>query len=230
MNLDKCTGRVFSLLLILVFNFSAVLAGSERSPLDVIRSGTEKVLAIVRSCTPEHPFRISEHRDELEEIVSEYMDFDEMAVRVLGRHWKVQSPKNKEEFKRLFKELLFQSYVDKFDNYVCGREKVLYIGQVIRGRYALVKTKVIGYKDTDVVVEYRLKRKPDGWKVYDVVVEGISLVQNYRSQFNSILCRESFDSLLDRLREKIQAQRNARKSRETPVWETESVKNEVLTK
>ncbi len=213
MNLNRHAEKVFLLLLVVsLFSGGVVWANSERSPLDVVRSGTEKVLAIVRSCTPEHPFRISEHRVELEKIVSEYIDFDEMAVRVLGRHWKIQNPRNKEEFKRLFKELLFQSYVDKFDNYVCGREKVLYIGQVIRGRYALVKTKVVGYKDTDVVVEYRLKRKPEGWKVYDVVVEGISLVQNYRSQFNSILSRESFDSLLEKLREKIEARKNARKN------------------
>jgi len=195
---------VLFVLVIIVVNCHAK-ADVEVAPIDVIRNGTEQVLAILGQCEPGKHLKISAHREELRKIVSQYFDFDEMAVRVLGIYWKRQKPEDREEFKRLFKELLFRAYVDKYDDYECGSEEVLYEGQIIRGPYALVKTKIHGLRDrdTDVVVEYRLKKKKDGWKVYDVIVEGISLIQNYRSQFKSLLVKESFQSLLERMRKKL---------------------------
>ena len=189
----------------LLWSSCRLWANSVPSPLDVVKSGTERVLSIVRQCAPGKPLEDPRYKQELRQMMMEYLDFDEMSRRALGRYWKKQSNENRTEFKNLFRELLFKSYVERLDNYVCGREKVIYEKQIIRGRYALVRTKVIGYKDTDVVVEYRLKKKPDGWKVYDIIVEGISLIQNYRSQFRSILSRESFESLLSKLRKKVQS-------------------------
>jgi phospholipid transport system substrate-binding protein len=172
--------------------------------MEVIRDGMTRALDIIRSCKPGEHVSVRGHREEIEEIVDDYIDFREMAMRTLGRHWKKQPQRKQEEFVKLFEELLFNAYVDRVDTYTCdGNEQVAYDSERIEGKYALVKTRVVGYKDTDVTVDYRLKLKSNGWRVYDVVVEGISLVNNYRSQFSSILSRESFDGLLNQMRQKI---------------------------
>ncbi|SFM99612.1 MlaC/ttg2D family ABC transporter substrate-binding protein [Thermodesulforhabdus norvegica] len=191
--------------LILIGLFSAVSSvHGETGPMDVIKSGTQRVLNILNTCKPGETLTVAEYRAELEKIVDEYFDFDEMSIRVLGRHVRSFTPEQRSEFRDLFRELLFETYIDRYETYTCGgNEEVIYEGEVIREPYALVKTVVRGYKDTDVVVEYRLKKKPEGWKVYDVVVEGVSLIQNYRSQFNDILVRESSEQLLQRLRQKV---------------------------
>jgi phospholipid transport system substrate-binding protein len=146
-------------------------------------------------------------KGEIYGIIDGYFNFGEMAKRALGRPWKDQTADKQREFVGLFKELLFNTYVDRVDSYAGGgSEKVEYDGEMIQGQYALVKTRLVGYRQNDVVVEYRLYSDGGEWKVYDVVVEGISFINNYRQQFNSILANESFDGLLSRLREKVAMQ------------------------
>ena len=130
-----------------------------------------------------------------------------MSKSSLGPHWKNQTPVKQQEFVKIFEELLFNTYLDRVDIYTCSNEKVLYDNEMIEGSSAVVKTRVNGYKEKDVAIDYRLRLKDGEWKVYDVVVEGISLVNNYRQQFNAILAKESFDGLLKRMQEKLAAPR-----------------------
>jgi phospholipid transport system substrate-binding protein len=132
-----------------------------------------------------------------------------MAKRALGPPWKDQPPEKQQEFVRLFKAVVFDSYVDKVEMYSGSMERIVYESEEIDGNYALVKTKVLGYKNTDIQAEYRLRFDAGEWKVYDVVIEGISLVNNYRSQFNSILANQSFDNLLKLLRQKAESQKGS---------------------
>lgn len=175
----------------------------EVGPMEVVRSGVDRVLSILKDCKPGETFKVNEHREELKKIVSEYFDFDEMSVRVLGRHVQAFTPEQRAEFKELFRELLFDTYINRYGNYECGKVEVIYESESVREPYASVKTVVKGYKDADVVAEYRLKKRPQGWKIYDVVIEGVSLIQNYRTQFNDILVKESSEQLLKRLRQKV---------------------------
>ena len=112
-----------------------------------------------------------------------------------------------QEFVKIFEQLLFNTYLDRVETYTCSNEQVLYDNEMIEGSSAVVKTRVSGYKEKDVAIDYRLRLKDGQWKVYDVVVEGISLVNNYRQQFNAILAKESFDGLLKRMQEKLAAPR-----------------------
>ncbi len=175
-------------------------------PLAVIQSGTDKALEILHSSQSGQAPALRARRGEILRIVDEYFNFHEMAKRALGRPWKDQSPQNQKEFVDLFKQLLFNSYVDKVEAYTGSNERVVYDAEKVEGEYALVKTRVLGYKNADVQVDYRLRAEEGIWKVYDVVVEGISLVNNYREQFSSILANESFDSLLKRMRGKLDEQ------------------------
>jgi phospholipid transport system substrate-binding protein len=121
-----------------------------------------------------------------------------MSKRALARHWQARTPAEREEFVKLFADLLERAYVSKIENY--GGEKIAYNGDTIEGDAALVKTKIITKQGTDVPVDYRMVKRNDRWLVYDVVIEGVSLINNYRTQFNKIIQTSSYQSLVDRMK------------------------------
>jgi phospholipid transport system substrate-binding protein len=179
------------------------------SPMALVQSGTDRALQIIRSVHSGTAPSLSERRVEILKIVYEYFDFQEMAKRALGRPWKEQSPQKQQEFVDLFKQLLFNNYAGKVETYTGTNEQMVYDSEKIEGEYALVKTRVLNYKNANVQLDYRLKLISGQWKVYDISAEGISLVDNYRGQFNSILAGKSFDTLLSQLREKVADQKGA---------------------
>ena len=194
---------------VVYFLFVGLLASAQaaNSPLSLIQSGSDRALKMLRSSQTGQAPSLRQQKGEILQIVDEYFNFHEMAKRALGRPWKSQPPEKQQEFVKLFKQLLFNTYINRVETYTGANEKFSYDEERIEGDYALVKTRIMGYKNTDVQVDYRLRLEEDGkWKAYDVVVEGISLVNNYRQQFDSILTGGSFDSLLDRMREKVSAQ------------------------
>jgi phospholipid transport system substrate-binding protein len=196
-----------SLLLLSAFIVTAPSGFAANSPLELVQSGTDRALQIIRSAHSGNAPSLRERRAEILQIVDEYFDFGEMAKRALGRPWKDQSPQKQQEFLDLFKQLLFNNYVGRVETYTDTDERLVYDEQKIEGEYALVKTRVLNYRNTNVQLDYRLKLFNGQWKVYDVVVEGVSLVDNYRGQFNSILASKPFDTFLSQLREKVAEQK-----------------------
>jgi phospholipid transport system substrate-binding protein len=182
-----------------------LLAGAVPRPLTTVQTGTERALNLIQAnCRNGESVVLRHHRAEIERIVRDYCDFTEMAMRALGPNWKQQPPAKQQEFVRLFEDMIISTYIDRVDTYACGDEKVVYDEETIDGSYAVVKSRVTNYKGTkDVAIEYRLRLKNNEWGAYDVVIEGVSLVNNYRQQFNAILARESFDGLLQRMRTKV---------------------------
>jgi phospholipid transport system substrate-binding protein len=176
---------------------------SQSNPKALIQSGTEKALQILHESESGQAPSLRQRKNEILNIVSEYFNFEEMAKRALGRPWKDQAPDKRQEFVQLFKQLIFNTYINRLENYTGSKERVFYDFEKLDGDYAIVKTHIIYQGNNNIEIEYRLHRNVGEWKVYDVVVEGISIVENYRSQFASILTNESFDSLLGRLRQKI---------------------------
>ncbi|MCE5335158.1 MAG: ABC transporter substrate-binding protein [Desulfobacteraceae bacterium] len=176
-------------------------AGS--TPLGVIQAGTERALSILRASQKGEAPALRERRNEILNIVDEYFNFDEMGKRALGRPWKEQPPEKQKEFTRLFKQLLFNTYINRVETYTGSNEKISYDSEKIEGQYALVKTHAVLQDGKSVDINYRMQQAGGTWKVYDVVVEGISFVENYRSQFASILANGSFDTLLQKISEKV---------------------------
>ena len=175
-----------------------------KQPIDVIHEVGDRILSILTTCPPNMTPEIKrKRRQEVVKIVYDFVDFEEMAKRALGRYWKIEPEDKRKEFVSLFEKLLYNTYVNRIDAYSCKKEKIFYDEQKIRGRYAIVRTRVRGDKNAEFPVEYRLKLKDGTWKCYDVVIEGVSFISNYRTQFNSILARKSFDELLDDMRRKI---------------------------
>jgi phospholipid transport system substrate-binding protein len=130
--------------------------------------------------------------------VADGFDFNEMARLTLSRHWSARPPREQEEFVRLFTELLERSYLSTIENY--AGERVTFLGESINGSYAQVRSRITTDRKVEISIDYRLIEKGDRWAVYDVVLDSVSLVSNYRSQFNSIIRTSSFGDLLTRLR------------------------------
>jgi phospholipid transport system substrate-binding protein len=175
----------------------------QQGPMALIQDGTEKTLQILHETQKEKAPSLRQRKDEILVVVSEYFSFEEMAKRALGRPWKEQPPAKCQEFAGLFKQILFNTYVGRLENYTGSNEQVFYDFEQLSGDYAFVKTHILCRGNNNISIEYRLRRDNGQWKVYDVVVEGISFVENYRGQFASILANESFDSLLKRLHQKV---------------------------
>jgi phospholipid transport system substrate-binding protein len=177
------------------------LSGSS-NPMVVVQGGVDQILEIIR-INEASKGSLRERRAETLRVVESYFDFEEMAKRSLGPAWREQSPQKREEFVRLFRDLIFNTYVDRVEKNAGAGVPVIYAGEEMAGDYAVVKTRVKSKSHGEVEIQYRLKLLKGNWKVYDVVVEGISFISNYRQQFNSMLAGGSFEMLLGQLRAKV---------------------------
>ncbi len=166
---------------------------------DAMKGTIDEVLRILQDKNLKQPEKSEERRKLLEQVVGERFDYSEMSRRALGAPWAKLSDKEKEEFVGLFQTLLVNSYADKVEAY--SGEGVEYINERTEKDYAEVRTKVLTGK-TEIPLDYRLLFKASVWRVYDVVVDGVSLVNNYRGQFTKILRSGTFADLLDQLRKK----------------------------
>src|SRR5512146_898679 len=166
---------------------------------DAMKSTIDEVLRILQDKDLKQPAKVNERRQLLEKVVGDRFDYQEMSRRALGAPWANLSDKEKEEFVSLFQTLLVNSYADKVEAY--SGEGVQYINERTEKDYAEVRTKVMTGK-TEIPLDYRLLNKASVWRVYDVVVDGVSLVNNYRGQFTKILRSGSYGDLVDQLRRK----------------------------
>jgi phospholipid transport system substrate-binding protein len=160
-----------------------------QSALDLVRSSVARVQGIVRS---------EASRVEIRRVAETLFDFEAMSRRMLARHWNAGSPQQQAEFVRLLTNLLERAYIDVIVNRAGA--SITFDGESIDGVYAQVKSRVAPDRGLDISLEYRLSKSGERWAVYDVLHEGVSLVSNYRSQFNSILRTSSFAQLLERMR------------------------------
>jgi phospholipid transport system substrate-binding protein len=171
-------------------------AGGRSGPLSVVDASVTRVLTIVRSQTADATDS-GNRRAEIRQAAVELFDFDEMSRRLLGQRWTDASPEEQRDFVALFTDLLERAYLNTLGNYRLAT--ITFQGETINGSYAQVQSRMAAGKG-EVAIEYRLLEQDGRWAVYDVAVDGVSLISNYRSQFNSILKRMPFTQLLDRLR------------------------------
>jgi len=189
----------FRLFLAVVGIGSAVSLCYAGAPTDSMRATIDEVLRIVRDKELKDPSKAAERRQQLEQVVGARFDYQEMSKRALGSPWNTLSDQEKQEFVPLFRTLLTNSYADKIESY--SGEGVQYLNERVEKDYAEVRTKVLSGK-TEIPLDYRLINRADDWRVYDVVVDGVSLVNNYRGQFTKILRATSYADLVDQLRKK----------------------------
>lgn len=188
--------RGLAAVIVLVGGASAEPGGAAT---EAVRSTINEVIRILKDAELKKAGRAEERRRLLEKVIGDRFNYEEMARRSLGAQWNKLSDKEKQEFADLFKGLLSGSYADKIEGY--SGEQVHYLNERLEADYAEVRTKVASDK-TEIPLDYRLLNKSGDWRVYDVVVDGVSLVNNYRSQFTKIIRESSYADLLEKLREK----------------------------
>ncbi len=170
-------------------------------PTVVVKKTINDVIRLVTDEELKKPEQLSRRRILLEEAIGHHFSFSEMAKRSLAAHWKSRSEEERQEFVRLFQSLLSKTFAGKIENY--SGEEVRYLKERRKKSYAEVQTQIISSK-MEVSLYYRLFKKDGTWWVYDVVINGVSLVKNYRSQFARIIRRSSYADLVTTLREKSQ--------------------------
>ncbi len=170
---------------------------------DQLRRSVDLVLKVLEDPELKKEGRTGERRAAIRGIANEIFDFTAISQRALGRHWQARTPAERDEFVRLFTDLLERSYITRIEGYT--GERILYTGEVVDGELVMVRTRIVTKQGTEVPVDYRMFAEGERWRAYDVNIEGVSLVANYRTQFNSIVSRTSFGELLARLRAKQEA-------------------------
>ncbi len=167
---------------------------------DQIKETVDAVLDVLNNKELKKPQNKALRETKITDIVKKRFDFEEMAKRSLALNWNKRTPEERKEFVSLFQDLLQNTYVRKIERY--ENEKVIYLDEKIAGQYAAVRTKIVKAQEAEIPVEYRIFKKADKWEVYDIIIEGVSLVNNYRSQFSQIIKSSSYEDLVKRLRNK----------------------------
>lgn len=202
----KLLNKTFVLIIIFTLALAVPGALAVAPPTDVAKQVIGKALDILNDPAYAGPAQKNRRLQLVKELVDRHFDYQEMAKRSLGTTWAKLSGAQRQEFVSLFSELLEASYADKIDKYA-KRVRVDYTGETLDGEYAEVRTMVVRPNDR-IPLNYRLLNESGTWKVYDVVIEGVSLVGNYRSQFSRIISESSYADLVKRLRTKVQEQRS----------------------
>ncbi len=187
-----------------VFVGGLLLAGHLRcaeagEPQEKVKVTVDDVVAILANQTLQPP----ERHTKIRQAVLQRFGFDEMAQRTLAQHWRTRTPQQRHEFVGLFTDLLEGSYIHRMANANPEPQSVRYVKETIDQDQAAVHTEIVNERDAPVTVEYRLLHKDGDWKVYDIVIEGVSLVNNYRTQFNTIITKDSYAGLVKQMRLKL---------------------------
>ena len=180
---------------------AGAVAAPVASPREVVQAAVGRVVAALQRADMESdgtPRARNLQRIEIRRVATELFDFDEISRRALSRHWTGRTPEEQAEFVRLFTDLLERSYIGRIESY--SGETILYLGETVDGSYATVRSKVVTSRRGETPLDYRLHLRDGRWKVYDVLIDHVSFVSTYRSEFERILRTESYASLVERLR------------------------------
>jgi phospholipid transport system substrate-binding protein len=190
--------HVLGLALSMVF-LSSILSYGQEEPTTAVKSMVDEVLNILKKEELKGPEQTQERRTLLENAVGRRLDYAEMAKRTLALHWRKRTPSEQKDFVDTFYTFLSKTYAKRLETY--SDEAVQYTKVRLKDPYAEVQTKVASAK-TELSLDYRLLRKTDRWWIYDIVVNGVSLVRNYRDQFDRIIRTSSYDELVSKLRDR----------------------------
>jgi phospholipid transport system substrate-binding protein len=188
--------RSLAVIVLVLAVVAAPLTAGAGAPTEQLKTQVDRVMKVLDD--PALKDKPKERRGIVRKIADDIFDFGETAKRSLGRHWAARTPTEREEFVKLFGDLLERSYISKIEMY--GGERIQYTGDKIEGDQASVQSKLITKQGSEMPIEYRMLRKSDRWLVYDVIIEGVSLVSNYRTQFNKIIQTSSFAELVKKMK------------------------------
>jgi phospholipid transport system substrate-binding protein len=186
---------------------AGAMAATSASPREVVQSAVKRVIVVLQQAESDRSeseqvgrLSLERHRADIRRIANELFDFDDMARRALSRHWTTRTAEEQVEFVRLFTALLERSFIGRVETY--SGEKITYLGETVDDGYATVRSRVMTGRRTETAVDYRLQLRDGRWKVYDVLIDGVSFVSTYRSEFNRIIQLSSYSALIDKMRKR----------------------------
>ena len=168
-------------------------------PTEAIRGAVNQGVEILKNAKLDNQKQRAQVIDQLRQVVYPLFDFNEMAMRSLGANWRRLNPQQRKEFVSTFTALLEKTYANQIDLY--NGQQVIYTGETVDGDYAQVNSRIIDKNGQTYSVVYKLHRVDGKWRIYDVVAENISLVNNYRAQFNRVIAKSSFEELLKMMKQ-----------------------------
>jgi phospholipid transport system substrate-binding protein len=171
---------------------------------DQVKGTVDQVIKILTDPALKGEKKIRERRAKIRQVVLQRFGFTEMSKRSLGRYWSERTPEERTEFVRLYTDLLERAYIDRVDGYT--GEQVVYLGESVDGDYSEVKSKIVTKRNQEIPILYRLQKTNANWEVYDVIVEGVSLVNNYRTQFSKIIRTSSYQGLVKKMQVKLEGE------------------------
>ena len=175
----------------------ANIAAADASPTDAVRGSVNSILTLLQNKEMDQATR----RKEMRKVISERFDFRAMSQRTLATNWKKASKEQQQEFVQLFAQLIENTYIGRIEAYT--DEKVDFPGEKVKKKKAVVETLILT-ATADIPINYKVYQKTSGeWWVYDVIIEGISLISNYRSSYQEIVKKEGFDGLIAKMKSKI---------------------------
>ena len=191
-----------TILAVWLMTLAATGVGAAAGPRDVVQTAVTRVVTVLSDSEPPPGLRVQGDRGraELRRVAGGLFDFDEMARRTLTRHWAERTKEEQDEFVRLFADLLERAYLPRIEEY--SGESIVYVGESIDGPYATVRSKVISRRRMETPVDYRLHLRDGRWRVYDLLIDHVSFVATYRSEFNRIIQLTSYEALVESLRKR----------------------------
>lgn len=196
---DKSWKVMIGVLVATGFIVSQVTQAAAGPPTEAMKGTIGEVIKILQDESLKKPEKSDERRQVLEKVIASRFSYEEMAKRSLGAQWQSLNEQQRKEFVDAFKTFLSNSYSDRITGY--SGEQIQYLSERIEQGYAEVRTKIASNK-AEIPLDYRMLNKDGEWRVYDVVVDGISLVNNYRGQFSKIIKTSSYEDLVEKLRKK----------------------------
>jgi len=179
--------------------------GAGPGPTEQLRGAIDQILQVLEDPALKGSVRAADRHRAVRQITDEIFDFEETARRAMAQHWRSLTPAQRSEFVETFSDLIERAYMSKIELY--SGEKIQYPGERVEGDVATVATRILTKKGAEVPIDYRMLKRGERWRVYDVSIEGVSLVASYRTQFNNVIRTSSYDELLRKMRSRVEEMR-----------------------
>lgn len=186
--------------------FSSLGEATNGAPTAFIRQTTDSILQVFEDPQWQGPARREERLAHLQHIANTAFDWEEIARRALAIHWRERTPQERQEFSELFRETVQAMYLERLEEAahqrLQERQTILYQGEQVDGPRAMVRTTIVTRRQREIPMDYRLRQSDGQWHIYDVVIMGVSLVNNYRAQFHQIITQSSYQRLVQQLKDR----------------------------
>jgi len=185
---------------------SSLLVGSclAKTPMETMQQGVSEILAVLDEGDSSDEKVWLQQRENVSDLVSSYFDMREMAKRSLAKYWKKRTPAEQDEFAELYAELIKNTYIERLRSFSGSRDGTTFGKEIIRGKKSVVSS-VVWQNNQEISIVYKLYQKKDRWLVYDVIIENVSLVRNYRSQFAQIIQKDGYEALVRKIQKKLES-------------------------